>query len=170
MHGGASPQAKAAAARRLAEGRAVKLLAGLGHVEPVTDPIAALEHVAGQAVALTNLLRAVVADLEEIRYRGGVGAGTENIRGEVQAYLSALGRAESVLSKIVSLDLDARRTRVQEVHAVAVIEALARVLANRELGLDEPRQQLARSLLSNELRTHESKPLLIEGKVRDVSA
>lgn len=164
VHGGASPQARDAAARRLAEQRASRLLAGLGHVEPVTDPIGALEHIAGQAVTLADLLRAVVADLEEVRYRGGVGAGTENIRGELQAYMAALGRAESVLAKIVSLDLDARRVRLQEAQATVVIAALARVLAHRDLGLDDERQKLARGLLSQEFRT---RPLL-EGVAHDV--
>jgi hypothetical protein len=153
-HGGSSPQARAAAARRLAEQRAGRLLAGLGHVEPVTDPIAALENIAGQAVALADLLRGVVANLEEIRYRGGLGDGTENVRGELQAYMSALGRAESVLAKIVSLDLDARRVRLAEAQTTVVVAALARVLAHRELGLDDERRKLASALLQTELHAH----------------
>ena len=121
----------------------------------MTDPIGELENIAGQAVALTNLLRGVVADLEQIRYVGGLGQGTENIRGELQAYLSAMTRTESVLAKLVSLNLDERRVRVQEAQAAALVAALGTVLAHQRLDLDEDRQRIGRELLSFELQRRE---------------
>jgi len=154
-HGGALPQVKAAAARRLADQRARKLLADLDHTEPVTDPIAALEDLAGQAVALVRLLRSAVADLEEIRYRGGLGDGTENLRGELQAYLAAMARAESILHKIVSLDLDTRRVRLDEARADVVLRAIGRALDR--LGLDEQQRKRAAELFAHEFRLIDQK-------------
>lgn len=150
MHGGASPQAMAAAAQRATEQRARRALEALGETTPVTDPFAALEDLAGQAVALVDLLRVEASRLEQIRY-SAAGMGTEQIRGELQAYLAAMARAESILGRIVSLDLDARRLRLDEAKAAVVIAALAKVLAHRDLALDEERQRRARALLAAEL-------------------
>lgn len=149
-HGGALPQAKVAAARRVADTRARKLLADLEYTEPVRDPIAALEALAGQAVALVDLLRSAVADLEEIRYRGGLGEGTENLRGELSAYMQAMARAESILGRIVSLDLDARRVRLQEAQISQVLAAIGRALDRLELS--EQQKQQAAELISAEFR------------------
>ena len=148
-HGGSSPQAKAKAAERIVEQRARRVLAELGTVEPVTDAIGELERIAGQAVVLCDLLRGVVAELEEIRYRGGLGKGVEQVRGELTAYMAALARAESVLAKIVSLDLDARRVRIDELRAAFVVAAFADVLTH--LGLDDEQQRVARALLARKL-------------------
>ena len=148
-HGGSSPQAKAKAAARLAEQRARRYLADLGgDVEPVTDPIGELERLAGQAVALTDLLRGVVSELEELRYRSS-GVGGEQVRGELQAYVASMARSESILGRIIALDLDARRVRVQEAEATAYISAVGRVM-NR-LGLDVAQQRMARVWLASEL-------------------
>lgn len=102
-------------------------------------------------LGLVEVLRAMVGDLETIRYRGGPGSGGEQIRGELQAYLSALGRAESVLSKIIALDLDSRRLRLDEAKATFIVAALAKVLGHRDLELSEDRQRRARALLAQEL-------------------
>lgn len=151
MHGGLSPQALRAAAERQARAAALRTLRDLGEVEPVTDPVGALEHLAGQAVALVEVLRGLVSKLEEVRYSGGPGSGGEQLRGELTAYLSALGRAESILGRIVALDLDARRVRLQEAQAALVVAAFARVLRHRELALAPELQRRARSLLAAEL-------------------
>lgn len=150
LHGGALPQAKLGAARRLADQHARKLLADLGHVEPITDPIAALEDLAGQAKTLVDLLRIAVSDLEEIRYKGGLGQGTENVRGELQSYLAAMQRAESILGRIVSLNLDERRVRVQEVQAEIVLQAIGRAMDSVELP-EDARQGLT-AAIAQELR------------------
>lgn len=155
VHGGRSPQALSAAAGRVATERARRYLAALGgEVPSVTDPIGELERLAGQAVALVDLLRAVVANLEELRY-SALGAGQEQVRGELSAYLAALGRAESILGKLAALGLDERRVRVQEAQAAVLVAAVAAVLAHAGLGLDEERQRLGRSLLADELRRRE---------------
>jgi len=160
FHGGASPLALAKAEERLAEARARKTLASLGEpVEPVTDAVAALESLAGQCVALTSILRSAVGDLESIRYRST--QGFEQVRGELSAYVSMLGRTESVLSKIVSLDLDSRRVRLEEARILLIVTALEQVLASPKLGLDPERQRQGRELLARRLGAPEvvSKPL-----------
>ena len=150
MHGGASGQSKRKAQQRLIEQQAARVLADLGEeIEPVTDPLSALEQVAGQAMALVDLLRGKVAELEQIGYPSS--QGLEQTRAELSLYLSALGRAESVVGRMLSLDLESRRLRLDEAKAALVVAALSRVLADRHLALDSERQRWARSKLAREL-------------------
>lgn len=105
---------------------------------PITDPITALEELAGQAKALVDSLAAVVTDLKTIRYRGDHG---EQLRGELTVYLAALQQAESILGRIVVLDLDDRRVRVDERRARLEAEVTQAAVANMQqllldLGLD----------------------------------
>lgn len=148
-HGGKTPNGLAAAARRRTERQARAALASLGEAEPVTDPIGELERLAGEVLRLVAVLRDMVGQLDEIRYRGGLGA--EQVRGEVQVYLQTIARAESILGRIVALDLDARRVRLQEAQAALVVTAFAKVLRHRELALAPELQRRARSLLAAEL-------------------
>jgi len=151
----------------LASQAARRTLSDLGaEAAPVVDPLTALEGVAGEAVRLVSVLRGMVSDLEEIRYRGGPGSGSEQLRGELSAYLGALGRAESVLGKIVSLDLDARRVRLAEAHVAAIVLALDKVLASPDLALDTERQRRGRELLARALGPPAvSKPLAAPANV-----
>jgi len=150
FHGGASPLALAKAEERLAEARARKTLASLGEpVEPVTDAVFQLERLAGECVALSAILRSAVGDLESIRYTSA--QGFEQVRGELTAYISLLGRTESVLAKIVSLNLDARRVQLDEARVVLVVSALEATLSHRDLALDPDRQRRARELLARRL-------------------
>ena len=102
VHGGSSPQALAAAAERLALTRAQRTLESIGETAPCRDPLTALEDLAGQALALVDVLRGAVSRLEQIRYQDAHAG--EQLRGELTAYLSALARAESILGKIITLD------------------------------------------------------------------
>jgi len=151
IHGGGNPRVSARAAERLAEQRARRTLSDLEQTESVVDPFAALEALAGQAVGLVDVLRGMVGELQEIRYRGGPGTGTEQLRAEMSAYLNALGRAESILGRIVSLDLEGRRVRLAEAQVAAVVLALDKVLASADLGLDAERQRRGRELLARAL-------------------
>lgn len=150
LHGGRTPNALRRASERLVEQQARRTLASLANEpEPVTDPVGALERLAGEVVALVSVLRGFVSDLEEIRYKGGIGAGFEQLRGEMSFYMSSLQRAESVLSSIVKLDLDARRVRIAEAQASLVVAAVTSTL--RALGLSAEQQRRARAMLAREL-------------------
>lgn len=162
MHGGSTEKSRAKAARVLAEEAARKRLANLHEVTPVTDAVVALETLAGEAVGLVEVLRSMVGDLEQVRYRGGPGSGTEQLRGELAAYISALGRAESILRHIVGLDLDARRVRLAEAQVGAVVSALDQVLASPDLGLDTAQQRRGRELLAHLLAGRTVPRVLVE--------
>lgn len=150
LHGGRTPNALRRASERLVEQQARRTLASLAvEPEPIQDAVAALEKLAGEVVALVGVLRGFVSELEEIRYRGGIGAGFEQARAELSFYLTALQRAESVLAAIVKLNLDERRVRIGEAEATLVVAAVTSVL--RALGLDAEQQQRARTMLAREL-------------------
>jgi len=143
MHGGSAPQVTRKAAVRVAEAKAATLadLAGAG---PVSDPLGALLDLAGQAVVLTDALRAMVARLEDV--------GTDGVAPELSAYLCALGRAESILVAIARLDLDARLVRVSEAEAALLATMVLAVLEADELGLSQAQVATARALVAARLR------------------
>lgn len=59
---------QAKAARNVAERKAQALLEGITDFEPVTDPVAELERLAGRAVRWLEVLEGIVAELHRIRY------------------------------------------------------------------------------------------------------
>jgi hypothetical protein len=61
-HGGRAPQAKAAAAARLAKQRARRTLLTLGEAGEITDPVKALRQVAGTLHGVLDLLAAKIDD------------------------------------------------------------------------------------------------------------
>ncbi|OPG03073.1 hypothetical protein B1R27_30105 [Streptomyces sp. GKU 895] len=145
-HGGASPQARAAAKRRQLEADAYRLLADLD-VTPVGDPLAALLKLGGQVIAWQEATARLVNELESIRYRAG--NGTEQLRAEVALFERATDRACSVLATIARLNIDERLTIVSERQAEAVIGAVEAALAAAGVSGDqavEGRQAAARHL------------------------
>ena len=59
-HGGAAGQSRAAAARRRVEKQTATVLAVRGQVFPIYEPLETLAEVAGEVVALKDLLRSQV--------------------------------------------------------------------------------------------------------------
>lgn len=126
MHGGASPQAKAAAERRQLEADVRQVLAELD-VTPVADPLAQLLQLGGEVLAWQRATAALVNGLEAVRYRGANGA--EQLRAEVALYERAMDRAVSVLAAIARLRIDERLAQVSERQADVVITAIEAALA-----------------------------------------
>lgn len=145
IHGGASPQAKAKAARRVAETQARQVLGRL-NIVPVDNPLTELQNLAGEAKAWKELLATHVAELERLRYGGD---GGEQIRGEIVLFERAIDRCASILTSIARLNIDERLARVSERQVEIVAEALTKALA--EMGLSQDQQREARRGLARHL-------------------
>lgn len=123
MHGGASPQAREAAKRRLALQAARRKLADVD-VEPIGDPFVALEQLAGEAMTLRGLLAERVAAIED-----EPAAKPADRRAEWQAYGEALDRAERFVSHLTALGLDERRVALSERQADVIVGVLRAAVA-----------------------------------------
>ncbi len=148
MHGGASPQARAAAERRLLEADASRLLAELD-VAPVGDPLAGLLKLAGQVLAWQESTAALVNALDSPRYRGANGA--EQLRAEVALYERAMDRACQVLATIAKLGIEERLVRLTEQQAEAVLSAINAALEAVGVGGEQAEQ--ARVAAARHLRS-----------------
>jgi len=147
-HGGASPQAKAAAVRRQVEAEARQVLAELG-AAPVEDPLAGLLKLAGQVLAWQAATAALVNQLDGIRYPGANGA--EQLRAEVALYERAMDRAVTVLAAIARLNIDERLVQVTERQADAVVSAINVALEAAGVGGEQAEQ--ARRAAARHLRS-----------------
>jgi hypothetical protein len=116
-HGGRSPQAKAKAAQRQVEAKASAALSR-EDIEPIDNPLVALQQLAGEVVRVKDFLGKRVEVLDELRYRG---IGGEQVRGELQAYGAALDRSIRVLESTARLNIDDRLARVTEVQGLALV-------------------------------------------------
>lgn len=123
-HGGATPQARKAAAKRIAEAKlneeANEVLTSLGG-EPVSNPLTVLGELAGELVAVKNHFRGLVERLESVRYQGGSG---EQIRGELTAYQAALRDTMNAVGLMAKLNIDERLAIITEKQAAKVIAAI----------------------------------------------
>ena len=145
-HGGASPQAKAAARRRHTETQARAVLGRLD-VQPVDNPLTELQWMAGRVRSWMELMEQHVARLTATRYRAG---SSENIRGEVQLLERAMDRFVTVLAAIARLNIDERLAQITEEQVETAADALTATL--RELGLDAEQQRQASLSMARRLR------------------
>ncbi len=136
-HGGKAPQVRAAAERRLAEGKALRHLARLG-IEAPDDvaPSAALHEALRGAVGDYRAARRAVA---EVPLEGN----------ELPAMVAVYERTADRLARVARSALDAglaeRLTNVAEADAVALRDALTRAMAFVGLALDD-REPLMQAL------------------------
>lgn len=111
LHGGASPQAKSAAQRRLVEADARAALAYEG-LTPIDDPIVELGKLANEITGMKNGLAARVAALDSPVFTDAFGS--EQVHAEMKLYNESLDRCIKILDLLGKHDLDARLVRVQE--------------------------------------------------------
>jgi hypothetical protein len=146
MHGGASPQALNAAARRVAE-QQISASFSRVTIEPVANPLDALAQLAGEVVAWKNLLGTYVEKLTGqrtddygdsapgVRYQQEYGG--EQIRGEVVLFERALDRCSQVLTAIAKLNIDDRLTAIGE-RQIDLLEAVLEAgMAELDLSPDD---------------------------------
>ena len=149
-HGGRAPQVKAAAARNLAAQQAAKTMARLPP-QPVEDPYAALQLLAGEMVQYKDMLADKVHTLTtDVGTRDAKGA--VQIRAEVQVYSQLLRDCTTVLTALGRLSLDDRAIRITEAKALMVITAVEEGL--RQAGITGTVATLARQHIARRLRTN----------------
>ncbi|HEX3388844.1 MAG TPA: phage terminase small subunit P27 family, partial [Streptosporangiaceae bacterium] len=125
-HGGKSlDKLRADGRERIADREAARLLYRRDAV-PVTDPLSALQALAGRALALEEVIGEKVNELRSIRYETEHGG--EQIRGELQILEKAMDRAARLLVDIAKLNIEARLAGVREATARMLEEALSMAL------------------------------------------
>lgn len=137
MHGGSSPQAKAAAARRLARQEAVATLAQV-EVVPVGDPLDALAQVASEAVALKDHFANLVAELgKTMAFTDRLGE--QKLDARVALYERALDRAHRFLADWVRLGFEDRKVQLDEIRTARVVAFVRGVLADHGIAIEDDR-------------------------------
>ena len=129
MHGGAAPQVRAKAAKRLVEHEAASTLERLGQAEPLADPISALLRLAGEIGAFRDILRERLADLHDEEWTSRSKLGVEQLHALVGAYSTALDRSRVVLVDIARLNLEDRLVALSEKQTEVMYAALSSALA-----------------------------------------
>lgn len=144
-HGGRAPQSRKAAEDELARRKITETVQILD-AAPITDPLRALQQLAGEVVEWKDALAARV-DLHKLRYESAIS--TEQIRGEVQLLERAMDRCSTVLSTIAKLKIDERLAAIDEATAAMVIRAMEAGLASA--GVAGPAAARAREVMRGHL-------------------
>ena len=127
-HGGGNPVAQAKGLERWHAQEVEKKARRIVEREGITaldDPIQALEDSIAEKIALKDVLKARVDDLESIRYESKGGA--EQVRGEFSFYVRMLDDVTKSLVEYSRLGLEERKVRVTELQRQQVAEAWLRV-------------------------------------------
>jgi len=116
---------------------------------PVTDPVTALQELAGRVKYALDAMGERVNQLTEMRYES-LGQSTEQLRAEVAVWERLIGRLHPLLVDMTRLGLEERLTRVTEAQGAAIVEVLR--AAAEELGMDVADEQV-RTVVSRHLRS-----------------
>lgn len=129
-HGGNAPQVRAAAERRIALQKAEEHVAASIDATKKLDLAGVYEEMlrtASLVVQWRDRWQERVDELQQIRYVAP-GAGTEQVRAEVQLLERAMDRATRTLELIARLDLDSRVKRLSEEQGALVFRAVSHAL------------------------------------------
>lgn len=125
-HGGKSPQAKAAAARRLLDQAAAAELAKL-KAPPADHPLEELMLLAEQAIMWKNMMAQKVSELTSLRYESATGQ--EQLRSELGLWERSLDRCAVLLTALVKLDVDRRLAAIAEEEGALIADVVRSALA-----------------------------------------
>lgn len=128
-HGGSAPQVRDAAERRQLEAAAeatinAMLWPGLRSAEPVKDPVASLERLAGALEQLVDQAGARVAALQHV----AGGKDLTSLRAEVTLLERALGHLRAVLVDMARLGIAERQIQVDQALAEVIVGAFRAAL------------------------------------------
>lgn len=147
-HGGCSPAGTQSAFEERIEAEARRMLYQYD-AAPCTDPIEALQRLAGRALAWERAIGDAVNKLDErIRYESAESA--EQLRAEVAVMERAMDRCGKFLTDIAKLNIEERLATVTEKQARMAMDALA--AAMREMGMSLEQQREARGHVARYLR------------------
>lgn len=145
-HGGRTARSKGVAAQHTTE---VQIREALGKltVVPVENPLAELQHLAGEARAWKEACAEHVSRLRAMRYGT---EGGEAIRGEILLFERAMDRCLVVLATIAKLNIDERLVRIAEAQKTMVIQAIEAGLS--AAGVQGPAAIEAKKVVARHLR------------------
>lgn len=120
-------KAQAVIAEKRIEAEAQRLLYQ-HNAPPASNPLEALQALAGRALAMEAAIGQAVNALSSIRYEAGEGTG-EQLRAEVAVLERAMDRAGKLLVDIARLNIDERLVKIEEAKAKVIVEAIEIALA-----------------------------------------
>jgi hypothetical protein len=113
---------------------------------PVTDPLSALQRLAGRAAAWEDIIGEKVNDLHSLRYST---EGGEQLRAEIAVMERAMDRLGKLLVDIAKLNIEERLAGIRKQTADMLERALDAALQQAGIGLDkqaEARETFRRNL------------------------
>jgi len=146
-HGGKTLEELRADGRTAALERQAAALLYKHDAAPVTNPLEALQALAGRALALEQVIGEKVNELRSLRYE--TEGGGEQIRGELQVLERAMDRCGRMLTDIAKLGIEERLAVIRQKTADMLERALDAALEKAGVGLDkqaEARETFRRNL------------------------
>lgn len=126
-HGAAAPQVQRRAAERVLETRLAGELTRR-EIEPVTNPVEAVQYLAGESLAWLDVVRGQVAKLSAVNYSDE--RGSQDVRPAIALYERALVNAARLTTDMVRLGVEAKLATQLEKQAAEIV-ALVRLAVQK---------------------------------------